>query len=570
MVKTTTTAALSTTVANTEEMGSIPPWKETARQRRKQQLESIPAEWRLSSIPTDFHDSRYVIERSGLLSATELEITNTVGARKILRRYEEGTWTAEEVVRAFCKRAAIAQQLINCCTELMFESAIAQARDLDRWYADTGTFVGPLHGIPFSLKDTHQVAGVDTTVGWVGMIGKPAAQDELTVQQYRALGAVVYVKTNVPQSLMMSDSYNHVWGQSVNALRRDLISGGSSGGEGALVGARGSVLGIGTDIGGSIRIPAALQGLYGLCPSVGRVPYRESARDQKYVVRPVAGPMANSLATVGLFMQAYASLEPWKIDPTILPIPWREEIDEKVQGKEKLKIAYIVDDGAVKPHPPIQRAVRDVVQKLKDCGHEVVEWDASGHKDAYYDLWLKAVLADGGKRFEDLIKMVDQPLIQGMLVGTPETWLDNAQRMELADRIWDYKREYLARWRESGIDALIMPVTPWVGMKPKVWVKSQQYCGYTALWNLVDYSVLTMPVGSVDRSLDDPDTDAEWKAYAQQTRGYTDEFNYNMYKELWDGGLVQGLPVNIQIVTGRFGEEQAVAVAKVLEKLGIV
>jgi amidase len=70
----------------------------------------------------------------------------------------------------------------------------------------------------------------------------------------------------------MSDSYNHVFKQSVNSLNKEFISGGSSGGEAALVGARGSILGIGTDIGGSIRIPAVLQGLYGLCPTVGRVP----------------------------------------------------------------------------------------------------------------------------------------------------------------------------------------------------------------------------------------------------------------------------------------------------------
>ncbi|KIX03209.1 uncharacterized protein Z518_06761 [Rhinocladiella mackenziei CBS 650.93] len=547
-------------------MGSIPSWKETGRQRRRQQLESIPPQWRLKNIPEDFADSRYVIERSGLLSATELDITNTVGARKILRRYEEGHWTVEEVVTAFCKRAAIATQLIGCCTELMFEEAIAQARDLDRWYADTGAFVGPLHGLPISLKDTHQVRGVDTTVGWVGLVGKPAGQDELTVQQYRSLGAIVYVKTNVPQSLMMSDSYNHVWGQSVNALSRQLISGGSSGGEGALVGARGSVLGIGTDIGGSIRIPAALQGLFGLCPSVGRVPYRESARDQKYIVRPVAGPMSNSLSSIELFMEAYASLEPWTTDPTILPIPWREELAEP--SKEPLRIAYIVDDGVVLPHPPIQRAMRELVAKLSQCGHEIVEWDASSHRSAYYDLWVKAVLADGGKRCADLCKLVDEPLIQGMLVGTPETLLDAQQRMDLADAIWEFKREYLARWKESGIDALVMPVTPWVGMRPKTWVKSQQYCGYTALWNVLDYSALTMPVASVRQDLDDPATDEGWMKYGrEETRGFTDEFNHRMYQELWDAGLVQGLPVNIQIVTGRFGEEAAVRVAKVFEKL---
>jgi amidase len=89
----------------------------------------------------------------------------------------------------------------------------------------------------------------------------------------RRLGAVLYVKTNLPQSMMMSDSYNHVFGQCVNPLNRNLISGGSSGGESSLLAARGSALGIGTDLGGSIRIPASLCGLYGLSPTPGRHPY---------------------------------------------------------------------------------------------------------------------------------------------------------------------------------------------------------------------------------------------------------------------------------------------------------
>lgn len=547
-------------------MGSLPTWKEAARARREQQHASIPPAWRLKSIPPDFRDSRHVIDLSGLLTPKELDITSTVGVGKILRKYEEGDWSVEEVVTAYCKRAAIAHQLIKCCTEFLFDEAIAHARQIDQWYADTGEFVGPLHGIPISLKDNHEVKGVDTTVGWVGLIGKPAEEDSLAVQQYRALGAIVYVKTNVPQSLMMSDSYNHVFGQSVNSLSRALISGGSSGGEGALIGARGSILGIGTDIGGSIRIPAALQGLYGLSPTVGRIPNRESAKDQKYIVRPVAGPMANSLSSIELFMEAYSTLEPWTLDPTIQPIPWRYEL--AVLPKQRLRIAYLIDDGVVAPHPPIQRAVRDVVRKLRQCGHEVVEWDASDHRAAYYDLWLKAVTADGGKRCQDLCDLINEPLIEGMLVGTHATKLSAEQKMALSDQIWEYKRQHLAKWKDANIDALIMPVTPWVGMRPKVWVKSQQYVGYSALWNLVDYAALTVPVGIVDSIVDDPIRDEAWKEYGKsQTRSFTDEFNHAMYEELWSHGVIQNLPVNLQIVTGRFGEEKAVAVAKVLESL---
>jgi amidase len=183
-----------------------------------------------------------VIEACGILSAKELEITNTTEGPRILHNITSRTWTSEAVATAFCKRAAVAQQLIGCCTEMFFEKAIRCAIELDEYLARTGKPIGPLHGLPISLKDSYDIEGEDTTLGWVGLVGKPALEDGLAVQQLKSLGAVIYCKTNIPQSLMMSDSYNHVFGQSVNALNRNLISGGSSGGDGALVGARGSFL----------------------------------------------------------------------------------------------------------------------------------------------------------------------------------------------------------------------------------------------------------------------------------------------------------------------------------------
>lgn len=532
-------------------------WKEKAHLRRQQQVDAIPVAWRLKEIPQGFKDSRPIIEGAGILTPRELDITNTVGADKILRKIEDRSWSSEEVATAFCKRAALAEQLTRCCTEMMFESAIAQARELDKYLERTGRLFGPLHGLPLSLKDTHEVKGYDTTVGWVGLIGKPAAQDNVAVQQYRGLGAVIYCKTNIPQSLMMSDSYNHVFGQSVNSLNQTLISGGSSGGEGALIGAHGSVIGIGTDIGGSIRIPAVLQGIWGLCPTIGRVPNRESGKPQKYVVPPVAGPMASSVSSIELFMDAYLSSEPWNTDPQIYPVPWRRDLAQVI--KRPLRIAYIVDDGVVLPQPPVQRAVREVVDKLKSCGHEVIAWDYSSHKGAYYDLWLPAVLADGGQKCADLCTLEGEPLIQGMLVGTPDTALDNTRRQELAERIWEYQKDYLSRWQESAIDALIMPVTPWAGMKPKTWVQSEQYCGYTSIWNLLNYTALAFPATTVSKRLDQPDP--AWAEH--QGRSFSDQFNHDQY----DIDLVDGMPVGLQIVTGRFGEEKAVAVAKVIESL---
>jgi amidase len=532
-----------------------PVWRSMARERRKAQAESIPQPWRLKSTP-DFKSAIPIIESCGILSPLELEITNTIDASQLSLKIRSRTWTSEQVATAFCKRAAIAQQLTGCCTEMMFDTAIEEGKTQDAYLEKTGKLVGPLHGIPLSLKDSHEIAGIDTTLGWVGLIGKPAERDNMAVTQYRSLGAILYCKTNIPQSLMMSDSYNHVFGQSINSLNRNLISGGSSGGEGAILGARASVIGIGTDIGGSIRIPAVLQGLYGLSPTIGRIPNRESGRSQKYVVPPVAGPMATSLASIEMFMESYSSISPWTTDPQIFPIPWRKEL---TSISRPLKMGYILDDGVVRCQPPIQRAMREMIEKLKKAGHEVFEWDSLSHRFAYFDLWLKAVLADGGQRCADLCKLVDEPLIPGMLVGQQEDILSVPQRQALAEKIWDYQRHYLKRWMDSEIDAILMPVTPWVGMKPKTWVQSKQYCGYTSIWNLLNYTALAIPAGVVDRKLDEPDE--VWKTY--QGNGFSDQFNHDQY----DLDLVDGMPVGLQIITGRFGEEKSVAIAKVIDAL---
>jgi amidase len=248
-------------------MDATPAWKTKAAAKRASQYASIPAEWRLSEgFPTSKNTYEY-LKTSGVLTAEELEITETIDANLLLRKIASGAWSAVDVTKAFCKRAAIAQQLIRCCTEMFFEEAIATAKRLDKHLRSTGKTLGPLHGLPLSLKDGFDVVGQDSTLGWVSEIGQSKTEDAALVKVLRAQGAVFYVKTNIPQSLMvsirqcsrcsawlmcrqMSDSYNHIFKQSVNAFNNKLISGGSSGGEGALVGARGSIIGIGTDIGG--------------------------------------------------------------------------------------------------------------------------------------------------------------------------------------------------------------------------------------------------------------------------------------------------------------------------------
>ncbi|KAL4744197.1 amidase signature domain-containing protein [Aspergillus similis] len=431
----------------------------------------------------------------------------------------------------------------------------------DEEFEKTGKVTGPLHGVPVSIKDRFDVEGFDTTIGWVGLANKPAAKSDSIVQLLESMGAVPYVKTNVPQSLMMSDSYNHVFGQSVNAFNTELISGGSSGGEGALVGAGGSVLGIGTDIGGSIRVPSNLQGLYSICPTTGRIP----CMHQHYLVPPVAGPMARSVSTIEYFMQSLLDSNPWDLDPGCIPIPWRREMAAFPDPTRKLKLGIVYDDGVVRPQPPVMRLMRELARKVTNAGHEVIEWDTSLHRNGT-TLWTRSILADGGYQCRQLCTLVDEPLIQGMVVGTPADELSSTEKEKCTpaeEEKYTFQESYLAQWVASGIDALLLPVTPWVGYKPKQWVQSSQWLGYTALFNLLNYAAVTVPIGRADGKLDHPvaGIDDEWREYAP--RNEADRFNYDQY----DIDLVKGMPVTVQIVGGRFGEERAVSVGKVVDRL---
>lgn len=121
----------------------------------------------------------------------------------------------------------------------MFEDAIARAKAIDAEYASSGKPAGPLHGLPISLKDNFNVAGVDTTVGFIAWANNPATFDSELTKLLREQGAIIFCKTNVPTAMMIAESYNNVWGYTASPWNRDTSSGGSSGGEGALLAFKG-------------------------------------------------------------------------------------------------------------------------------------------------------------------------------------------------------------------------------------------------------------------------------------------------------------------------------------------
>lgn len=261
----------------------------------------------------------------------------------------------------------------NCLTEIFFEEAIERARELDKQKAADPDNLPPLFGLPISLKDSFNIPGKDSTIGLICFAHRPATEYSALPSLLLSLGAVLYCKTNVPQTMMTADSDNNVFGRTLNPNNLNLTAGGSTGGEGALIALRGSVAGFGTDIAGSIRIPSACNGIYGFRPSADIVPYggqQEPAPEGVAGIAPVAGPMATSLRSVSFLLQSVMHAQPWRFDSSCLHMPW---LSNALPGNQRLKVGLVSDDGLCTPTPPVRRTLSESARKLGDAGVGVVD-----------------------------------------------------------------------------------------------------------------------------------------------------------------------------------------------------
>lgn len=274
-------------------------------------------------------------------------------------------------------------------------------------------------------------------------------------------GAVFYVKTNVPTAMMIAESVNHTFGRTVNPRNRQLTSGGSSGGESALLSFKGSPLGIGTDIGGSLRIPAACTGIFTLRPSFGRFPTLKcrSGMSGQEAVQSVNGPMARTIEDIELEAKTVVDKKPWLYDPRMLPLPWRADVVPST-----LKIGVMWNDGMVTPTPPVTRALKDTVEKLKAAGHEIIEWDPKDQKQGL-SLLGRMFLADGAESIRNVLDRTKEPFRPEMEDYSKATMLSTYDMWQVHLERTDFQKRYLDRWNEAGIDAILCPTTPFSSCK---------------------------------------------------------------------------------------------------------
>ncbi|KAL4880135.1 amidase signature domain-containing protein [Aspergillus karnatakaensis] len=491
-------------------------------QRKQVQLWGrIPEQWRLSpsQIPPGMHspsdsvtnvqyDRVNVLDipRScGLLSPKQIEITESCDIRDLLGQIHSQKLTAKEVIEAFCKRASIAHQLTRCLTEPLFESALQRAQELDDHLHRTGTPIGPLHGLPVSVKDSFHVRGVDSSVGLAALAFKPAEADAPLVSLLKSLGAIIITKTNVPQTMGALDSANHLFGRTLNPQNRQLTVGGSTGGEGALLALRGSMIGFGTDIGGSIRIPAMCNGLYGFKPSNGRVPYGGQTDGQpkakgRISIQATAGPIARSVADIDAVMTHLVPRAQWFAEDCIQGA-WPSPLSTFGQNKP-ITIGVLPSDGLVEPLSPITKVLHEVASALRRTpGVTVIDLPVPKALSKCQAVAGRLMGVDGGLSMMDLLESTGETLIpwlQGRTKRGRPLLLSQlaelqAQRtaleLELRQELWTLDEH------EQKVDAIIHPIAP----HPVPELDRYNAVGYTSSFVLLDYPAGTIPVRKFGR-----------------------------------------------------------------------
>ncbi|TXT04813.1 hypothetical protein VHUM_04081 [Vanrija humicola] len=521
---------------------------------------TIPAAYRLPKNTQLPKNVTTVLESSGILSAAELAIVD-LDATRLAEAIAARKYSAVEVTTAYVKAASVAQQVTNCLVELFAAEALERAAELDAEFERTGKVTGPFHGVPVSIKDHLDVKGHDSPSGFLDMIGNVAKEDAHMVEILRNAGAVFYCKTTNPQSLMHLETECYL-GVTASPWNTDLTAGGSSGGEGALIGMKGSPIGIGTDIGGSVRSPAAACGIYSFKPSVRRLPYGGA----NIPVGPAGyegilgthGPMARGVDDLEKYMRLVASTEPWKRDPTVVSDPpsldvkpWREVTPKR------LRVGILRDDGVVRPVAPIRRALDAAVAKLKASGDfDVVDYAPFRSADNW-EIISALYWPDNGKAVYDHIAGTGErvvPLTEWIISQAGGRQRSTEELWQLVARRDAFRSAFAAHWQAAGIDILLTPVGP----SPAPAHNTARYWNYTSFWNLVNYPAVVFPTGAHV----DPATDAEDGAYSP--RNDAEAYVYDCY----DAAQSEAAPLCLQTV-GYIGyeEETLWATKKIVEAI---
>lgn len=500
----------------------------------------------------------------------------TLSARALAERIARGEVSAIEAVEAHIARIEAVNARLNAVVVKRYDEARAEARAADERRA-RGEPLGPLHGVPITVKELLDLAGTPSTFGIPRRKVTLATADDPYVARMRAAGAIVLGKTNVPQLLLYIESDSPAYGRTSNPWALDRATGGSSGGQAAIIAAGGSPLGLGTDIGGSLRNPATFCGIASLKPTAGRVP--DSGRysvhvGQRAIVSQV-GPMTRRVDDLLLGLEVLNGGRDPDVEP---PMPLGDPAEVNVA---RLRVAYYGDDGTFAVAPGVRRAVVEAAGMLAGRGAQVTEWRPPEAERALH-LWLSIIGADGGKHYKRILRggKVDPRIGANLLLlrrsrptlAIMRGWLRLTGQRGLADLVSSFGRKDAMHYFElveaqmayqrkfaqaldadegGPFDVILCPAAP----VPALHHSDSRFIAtagaYDVLYNVLGYPAGVVPVTRVRPGEDVP-------------RKRTVDLMQRAARRAEIGSA--GLPIGVQVVARPWREHVALAVMLAIEE----
>jgi Asp-tRNA(Asn)/Glu-tRNA(Gln) amidotransferase A subunit family amidase len=395
-----------------------------------------------------------------------------------------------------------------------------------------GKTLGSLHGVPISIKSSFEVAGMRCEAGTRLRAGLVATQDAPLVTRLKNAGAIVLGVTNAPELLMAWETDNLLYGRTNSPWDLERTPGGSSGGEAAAIAAGMSACGVGSDGGGSIRVPAHFSGICGLKPTPGRIPatghFPVSAGP--FALIGVVGPMARTVADLKVLFEVMQG--PDIGDTCAAPVPVRWPSNNEVK---KLNVGYFEDDSRTPVTPETRAAVRTAAEALRGAGFQVDRFQPEGLEEARR-LWHKFFVVAGGMLLRPMFKEGDanlSPILKQFL-----EWA--------ADEPGHTGRTLLDAWIQRDL------------LRARFFVQMRQY------------PILLCPAAAIPAFRHG---ERSWHVEGK-TVHYLDAWSYTEFFNLLGnpaavvpaGQSPEGLPIGVQIVGRPWEEEQVLSVAAALEK----
>ncbi len=496
-------------------------------------------------------------------------------ASEIAAQIRAGACSSREVVSAHIQRIEVVNPALNAVVIPLFEQALTAARIADEAQAG-GQTLGPLHGVPITIKECFHIAGTQATMGLTSLVGKLSTADAPLVARLKAAGAIVLGKTNVPQLMLLHETDNPVYGRANNPWNLKRTCGGSSGGEAAIIAAGGSPCGLGSDLGGSIRLPAHFCGLAGLKPSSQRLPRSGSVANLRGMeaIHFQPGPLARRVADLELLLGVLVGDAAQSTDYDVVPAPLRSSRDVSVA---KLRIAYWEDNGYFPYAPAISRAVRESVAILRERGATVEAINPPRIGEAMY-LYTALIAADGGADAVRLVAggTVDPRINRLLMAGRIPNWLRplaatirqwqnarheaglvRAARNRSADEYWqltlrmnNYRCAFLEEFSLS-YDALILPPYALPAPRHNTATDVIAAAGDCFFVNLLGLPAGVVPVTTV-------------RANEESNRTESKELAERTAREIERDSA--GLPVGVQVAANFWREDIVLAVMQAIEE----